>query len=379
MDAGQLTLLKDFIQMCKRDINILHMPALSFFKDFIESLGGKIPDRKPEPKSDPQPTPAAEPEPEPEPEPEEEEEVESDIELDATGVIEDDDDEMPEYAPDDHEITDENIDQANDKRNEALDAFNSGNLEEAVRLFTEAIKLNPHSALMYAKRASAFIRLKKPRKAMHDCDRAIEMNPDSAAPYKWRGKACRLLGKWEQAYHDLTTACKLDYDDDANLMLQEVKPNALKIMEHNRRYERIREERMLKERKDRIKKAREEYEKQKQQQSAAGDMPSGAGGFPGGMPGFQAAGGMGGMPGMPNLSELFSDPEIMAAFQDPEVMAAFQDVSANPANISKYQNNPKVQQVINKMANRFGTGGMPGGSPGDMPDGSPEDSMPGST
>ena len=40
--------------------------------------------------------------------------------------------------------------------------------------------------------------------------------------------------------------------------------------------------------------------------------------------------------------------------QDPEVAAAFQDISSNPANISKYQNNPKVQALINKMAGKFG-------------------------
>ena len=33
---------------------------------------------------------------------------------------------------------------------------------------------------------------------------------------------------------------------------------------------------------------------------------------------------------------------------------AFQEVSKNPANIAKYQNNPKVQAVINKLAGKFG-------------------------
>ena len=40
--------------------------------------------------------------------------------------------------------------------------------------------------------------------------------------------------------------------------------------------------------------------------------------------------------------------------QDPDVMAAFQDVSQNPANISKYENNPKVKQVIDKLSTKFG-------------------------
>lgn len=40
-------------------------------------------------------------------------------------------------------------------------------------------------------------------------------------------------------------------------------------------------------------------------------------------------------------------------FQDPEVAAAFQDISTNPANIAKYQNNPKIQKLMKKMAQKF--------------------------
>ena len=41
-------------------------------------------------------------------------------------------------------------------------------------------------------------------------------------------------------------------------------------------------------------------------------------------------------------------------------MAAFQDVSQNPANISKYNDNPKVKAVIDKLSKKFGG---PGASP----------------
>ena len=58
-------------------------------------------------------------------------------------------------------------------------------------------------------------------------------------------------------------------------------------------------------------------------------------------------------------------------FQDPEVAAAFQDVSTNPANISKYQNNEKVQKVINKMATKFGMFSGGAGNGGGDPDSSP--------
>ena len=55
--------------------------------------------------------------------------------------------------------------------------------------------------------------------------------------------------------------------------------------------------------------------------------------------------------------------------QDPEVSAAFQDVASNPANISKYQNNPRVQQVINKLAAKFGTGAATSPGAGEGPAG----------
>ena len=77
------------------------------------------------------------------------------------------------------------------------------------------------------------------------------------------------------------------------------------------------------------------------------------GGFPGGMPG-NFPGGMPGMAGMPGLNEILSDPEVLAAMQDPEVMVAFQDVAQNPANMSKYQNNPKVMNLISKFSAKFG-------------------------
>merc|ERR1712173_527699 len=92
----------------------------------------------------------------------------------------------------------------------------------------------------------------------------------------------------------------------------------------------------------------------------------------------------GGMPG--GMGGLFSDPELLESLSDPEVAAAFEDITSNPANIMKYQGNPKVMKLLTKMAGKMGgggggmgglggmfggtggTGGMPGGM-GGMPGG----------
>ncbi|KAK2097602.1 Hsc70-interacting protein [Saguinus oedipus] len=322
---------------------------MGFLREWVESMGGKIPpatqkakseentkDEKPDSKKVEEDLKADEPESE-----------ESDLEIDNEGVIEPDTDTPQEMGDENAEITEEMMDQASDKKVAATEAVKDGELQKATDLFTDAIKLNPSLAILYAKRASVF----KPNAAIRDCDRAIEINPDSAQPYKWRGKAHRLLGHWEEAAHDLALACKLDYDEDASAMLKEVQPRAQKIAEHRRKYERKREEREFKERIERVKKAREEHERAQREEEAR--LRSGAQcGFPGGMPGM--GGGMPGMAGMPGLNEILSDPEVLAAMQDPEVRVAFQDVAQNPANMSKYQSNPKVMNLISKLSAKFG-------------------------
>ncbi|KAF3700474.1 Hsc70-interacting protein [Channa argus] len=375
MDPRKVAELKGFVQLCESNPTILHLPEMDFFRTWLHTMGATIPPLSKTKEScqggcpcGPPPTTASAPEPEPEPEAEPES-SESEIEMDREGVIEPDTDEPQEMGEVDNiEVTDEMMDQANEKKMEAINALGEGDLPKAMDLFTEAIKLNPCVAILYAKRASVYIQMQKPNAAIRDCDRAISINPDSAQPYKWRGKAHRLLGHWEEAARDLATACKLDYDEDASAMLKEVQPKANKIMEHRRKYERKREEKEIKQRQAKIKKAREEHaraqreEEARQSTGAGGGFFPGAAGFPGGAAGFP--GGAAGFPGgaaggMPGLGEFLKDPELLNAMKDPEVMAAFQDVAQNPANIAKYQNNPKIMALVTKLSAKFGASPQP--------------------
>uniref|UniRef100_A0A671W1V7 ST13 Hsp70 interacting protein n=1 Tax=Sparus aurata TaxID=8175 RepID=A0A671W1V7_SPAAU len=339
MDPRKVTELKAFVQMCESNPQILHLPEMSFFRTWLHGMGATIP------------APS------------------STKEIDNDGVIEPDTDEPQEMGDFENiEITEEMMDQANEKKMDAINALGEGDLQKALDLFTEAIKLNPCLAILYAKRASVFIQMQKPNAAIRDCDRAISINPDSAQPYKWRGKAHKLLGHWEEAAKDLATACKLDYDEAASEMLKEVQPKAKKIMEHRRKYERKREEKEIKERQERIKKAREEHaraqrEEEARQSGGGGGGGGGGGFFPGKSPhccSAGAAGFPGGAPGgMPGLGDFLKDPELLNAMKDPEVMAAFQDVAQNPANIAKYQNNPKIMALVTKLSAKFGAPPQP--------------------
>uniref|UniRef100_A0A2K6N3K9 STI1 domain-containing protein n=1 Tax=Rhinopithecus bieti TaxID=61621 RepID=A0A2K6N3K9_RHIBE len=332
MDPRKVNELRAFVKLCKQDPSILHTEEMRFLREWVESMGSKVPpatqkvkseentkEEKPDSKKVEEDLKADEPSSE-----------ESDLEIDKEGVIEPDPNSPQEMGDENAEITQEMMDQ------------------KAIDLFTDAIKLNPRLAILYAKRASVFVKLQK----------AIEINPDSAQPYKWRGKVHRLLGHWEEAAHDLALACKLDYAEDASAMLKEVQPRAQKIAEHRRKCERKREEREIKERTERVKKVREEHERAQREEEARRQSGAQYGSFPGDfpegiMPGIGGA--MPGMAGMPGLNEILSDPEVPAAMQDPEVMVAFQDMAQNPANISKYQSNPKVMTLISKLSDKFGS------------------------
>ena len=83
----QLTELRAFITLLKSQPSILHQPDLLFFKEYVESLGGVVP--QPE-KTEQSKTSASQECPRSTPKPAEDEEpeiVESDIELDQSGVV----------------------------------------------------------------------------------------------------------------------------------------------------------------------------------------------------------------------------------------------------------------------------------------------------
>lgn len=335
LPEDELLKLQSFINVCRDHPEILHTPQLKFFKDYLDSLNAKIPPPKeeqpPPPPEEEKPQATKEPQAEEEqPHSSEEEEiVESDLELDPLdGVVEPDSGEEAPFGDETIEVTEEMMDESNTKRAEATEALNEGRMEDAIKLFTEAIQKNPHSGALYAKRAGVFLKMNKPNAAIRDCDQALILNPDQALAFKCRGRAYRLLGDWEKAAGNLATACKLDYTDEANEWLKEVMPNAKKIQDHKRKYERKHYEKELR------RKAKETKDKE------SGGDTSGFG-FPGGMP-F--------MPG--GIEKILQDPEVLEAFKDPEVAAAFQDISANLSNIPKYQSNPKISKIIEMITRK---------------------------
>ncbi|CAN6460930.1 unnamed protein product [Victoria cruziana] len=235
MDAAKVKQLKLFVEQCRANPAILSDPSISFFRDYLESLGAKLPDaayrhdehstshgqKGPVPDESDEDIQDLEEEDVHVGANEEPEIVESDVELEGE-VVEPDNDPPQKMGDPSVEVTEESRDESQMSKAKAMEAISEGNLEEAIDHLTNAIVCNPTSAIMYATRATVYIKMRKPNAAIRDANAALEINPDSAKGYKSRGIARAMLGQWEEAAKDLHVASRLDYDEEISATLKKV-------------------------------------------------------------------------------------------------------------------------------------------------------------
>jgi suppressor of tumorigenicity protein 13 len=189
----------------------------------------------------------------------------------------------PEVAP---ELSEKEMDEVMETKQKAADAFADGRFEDAIDAYTVVIQSMP-SALVYAKRAEAFVRLRKCVAAIRDCDAALAINPDSAKALKTRGAANRFLGNWERAHADLAKGQAIDFDE-TSAEIQKVVAERYKAIHAARlKKEAARRDAEKAERERRAEAARKARE-EAAAAANAGSFPGGfpGGGFPGGMPGM---------------------------------------------------------------------------------------------
>ncbi|KAF7635096.1 TPR_REGION domain-containing protein [Meloidogyne graminicola] len=343
MTDEQINLLKQFVNMCKANPTLLHQPQFAFYREYIESLGAKIP-----PKDDSGMKKDSSKRQSDECQEDDGEDQLPPPELDNSGVIEDKTF-GEEYAMGDadKEINDEDMEQAQKHRQAAQMAFSEGFIlfMKSLAEFTKAIEFNPGLAILHAKRASTLLKMSKLSAAIKDCDKAIEINPDSAAAYKFRGRAHRLLGNWMEAHRDLALSCKLDYDDEANEWLREVEPNASffqfiltydlgkakKLHDYQRAKERIIDEKENRARQERVRRAQEENKRAAEENKREGENIDLDDDVP------------------PGLFDSFKN--------NPELSKIMEEIKKDPSKIGKYLNDPNILNLIGMMGGGKGGGG----------------------
>nr|XP_020666016.1 putative protein FAM10A4 [Pogona vitticeps] len=318
MDPKSAGDLQALLSLYKQNPTLLRAKQLSFLRDSLDSMGDIISGfqrieafplrlRKEEGKPADQPT-----------------SDESDLEMEEEGVIKPDEDDPQEMGDENLEMTNDMKTEAEQKKEEAYAALEEGELQNAIDLFTEAIKLNPKSSHLYANRASIFVRMQKPNAAIRDCNKASELNPEDGQAYKWRGKAHMLLGHWEEAAEDLALGCIWDYDDDTNALLKEVQPKALKMVEHHTKHNRRRTLKKIQKIQERLDWTKYILEEQERAQTGENTWQW-----------------------MVRICRRYLD--FFMAVIDPRIILAWLDVTWNPENISKYRGNHKFMKFIGQV------------------------------
>lgn len=93
---------------------------------------------------------------------------------------------------------------------QGLDAEDAGNLDQALNLFSEAIKTHQNSAQAWAKRAEIQLKKGDPQSAIKDLLQAVKLDPGYAASYIRLGFAHNAINQYDRAIEALDVAVKLD-------------------------------------------------------------------------------------------------------------------------------------------------------------------------
>lgn len=317
MDPRKVQELKAFVDLVKADLHVIHSPELSFFKDFLISLGAAVPE-----------PPAAAPKVESE----EKEPSDSNFADPADADrMSPESDLLPSIGDLAKELSDSEQETVNSLKEKAAEALEEADRVKALDFLNQAIAVGGARAMLLTRRADLLLKLKRPLAAIQDCDSALSLNPDSGKAFRIRGMAHRFLQNWSKAHADLASAQKIDFDDATEQVKRFVDAKWKFVDQAQRDWKRSHEQPIR--------------TSSPRNPSPPRSAPSSA--PPGGVPG---------MPGIPNMGDLFSDPELMEAMSNPRVMQAMQAMMTNPAAFMQYQTDPEVGPVLMKLMGKFGGG-----------------------
>ena len=96
--------------------------------------------------------------------------------------------------------------------NRALAKQKMGDFDGAIQDYTEALKLNPEDANVFYNRALAKQKMGDFDGAIQDYTEALKLNPEDAEAYANRGEAWLHLQEWEKAKADFITAKNMEVD-----------------------------------------------------------------------------------------------------------------------------------------------------------------------
>jgi predicted O-linked N-acetylglucosamine transferase (SPINDLY family) len=92
-------------------------------------------------------------------------------------------------------------------------AAQTQNPQEAERLISRALQVNPYAAIAQANHGNTLLELGRPQEALVSYDKAIALAPDHGQAFNHRGQALQALGRLEDALASYDRAIALNPDD----------------------------------------------------------------------------------------------------------------------------------------------------------------------
>ena len=179
LEKNQVTVLREICSAIRDNPEILTLPDLQFFLDFMSdhSNGAFFRD-----------------------------------------VTEFEEEDMPPMFEDDN-----NHNEMERLKGEGKLALFDGDSKKAIDCFSKCLRVNNTSGLLCALRAEAFMLSMDYKAAIRDCDKALVLNPELGKAFNVRARANARLHLWDAALKDLTTAQAIDFDEQLCALESEIR------------------------------------------------------------------------------------------------------------------------------------------------------------
>jgi len=103
--------------------------------------------------------------------------------------------------------------QAEQLKRQGNTALQEGHMEEAIRLYSEAIRLDPDNHILYSNRSAAYAKLQEYEKALEDAEKTVTLKPDWAKGYSRMGTTLLFLRRYSEAEEVYLNGLKCNPDN----------------------------------------------------------------------------------------------------------------------------------------------------------------------